>query len=418
MKSRRRWPRVNLISEATKFKPTRLPKNNRGTEFTPELKRVLNRFPLILQSPLFPKIRDLAQAGDVNAALAVASATERTPEEKFKGDLARKNRRNRLVWLQKMREGEEAMKALFAALSANLGAYIEKHGDKPANIPRITKKIRQEMTEFRGQLRTLIGRMVRETPREALKAKGRAYQSIFKEKKIKESILIELIEAAEEDAVDKAIQGKEILKEKDRPFKVAITKKLASADPKPTLGAIKWRAAQRRVLKNVLKKNITGQNPSLRIWDITQAMEQTMRREVASSIMQGKSSARIASNIKKYTSPEKLAVSVETTGGTGIYKTPFKNAMRIARTETNRAYVKASAQFAKNKPWVVGKEIRLSIAGNHCAYCEGEDGTRMSVAEFEELVDSGGFPYHPNCMCYDVDIIDENYLVDEQKKAA
>jgi len=408
---------VNLISEATQtFKPTNL---NRARDldykWTPALGRVIARYPTVTKSKFFSAVSDLAQKGEIEKAMLVAKATEDTPQKKFRSDLARRNRVERLRWFNMIKEGEKNIKDLFTALGIRIGDYIEKHGDNPNAIPRVTNKISDEMKEFRRELSKIVNGTIRRTPKLALKIKGDAVKPIMKKG---------LKEAVEETgtaisvggtAVTIATKGKELLDKFKPGFKLIVKKRLATRRVAPKVSSLKWQRAQKRVLKNVLKKNITGQTPTRRIWDLAQGMEQIMRREVASGIMKGTSAQRLAKQIKKYTSPAKIKTQFDAGMGQGVYKTPFKNAVRIARTEANRAYSKASAEFAKTKPWVTGIQINVSAgATDHCDYCIAMNGTTYTVQEFEELVDSGAFPFHPQCMCYETEIIDDEYLDKEE----
>jgi hypothetical protein len=90
-----------------------------------------------------------------------------------------------------------------------------------------------------------------------------------------------------------------------------------------------------------------------------------------------------------------------------VYASPYKNALRVARTEAGRAYTNASAEFAKDKRWITGVRVTLSPAHEYGTGCDCEDreGDMMTPEEFQDEV-----PFHPNCMCFPTYEIDPDFL--------
>lgn len=88
--------------------------------------------------------------------------------------------------------------------------------------------------------------------------------------------------------------------------------------------------------------------------------------------------------------------------GTGVYRSAYKNAMRMARTETNMAYHKADSNYFSQSNIILGIEVKLS--NNHTTkYGEGEK-TKPLVDICDEL--EGRYPrwfdftgWHPQCRC-------------------
>lgn len=88
--------------------------------------------------------------------------------------------------------------------------------------------------------------------------------------------------------------------------------------------------------------------------------------------------------------------------GRGVYLSSRKNALRLARTETNMAYRYADCMAAMAEPMCIG--IRISLSNNHtCLNAKGEP------MEFHDMCDtlSGDYPkwfmwagWHPNCRCH------------------
>jgi hypothetical protein len=96
----------------------------------------------------------------------------------------------------------------------------------------------------------------------------------------------------------------------------------------------------------------------------------------------------------------------ETKTGVGVYKSAYKNAMRLARTETNMAYRKADNVRWSTMDFIVGQEVRLS--NNHTTIKNGK------VVPLIDICDTlqGKYPkdfvftgWHPQCRCYTIPIM-------------
>lgn len=104
--------------------------------------------------------------------------------------------------------------------------------------------------------------------------------------------------------------------------------------------------------------------------------------------------------------------------GQGVYRSSYKNARRLAATETNMAYHSADHERWQQLDFVVGIEIRLS--GNHT--CMGRDG---KPHPFHDICDElqGRYPkdfkftgWHPHCRCIATSILKtEKELMEENR---
>lgn len=104
--------------------------------------------------------------------------------------------------------------------------------------------------------------------------------------------------------------------------------------------------------------------------------------------------------------------------GQGVYRSSYKNARKLAATETNMAYHTADHERWQQLDFVVGIEIRLS--GNHT--CLGRDG---KPHEFHDICDElqGRYPkdfkftgWHPHCRCQAISILKtEKELMEENR---
>lgn len=163
-------------------------------------------------------------------------------------------------------------------------------------------------------------------------------------------------------------------------------------------------------LKAFQKRKIgNGQTLSTKVWDL--ANHQKIEVELARSIADGVGAAKIASSMKSLLKePDKLFRRVKGKNGVlrlsknakayhpgaGTYRSSYRNALRLARTETNMAYRNAEWESYQDKPYVVGIEIKRSTHPYDCPVCEALAGKYPKDFKW-----SG---WHPNCRCFMVPI--------------
>ena len=78
--------------------------------------------------------------------------------------------------------------------------------------------------------------------------------------------------------------------------------------------------------------------------------------------------------------------------GRGVYRSSYRNAQRLARTETNIAYRTADYERWQKMPFVIGIEIKLSNNHPEPDICDDLKGIYPKTFKW-----SG---WHPNCRCY------------------
>lgn len=106
--------------------------------------------------------------------------------------------------------------------------------------------------------------------------------------------------------------------------------------------------------------------------------------------------------------------------GQGVYRSSYKNAMRLTRTETNMAYRAADQDRWKRMDFVVG--YRVCLSNNHPAPDICND---LSAPRDDRKSDRGVYPkdfvfkgWHPQCRCYVIPILasDDEFVAMEQAK--
>lgn len=156
-------------------------------------------------------------------------------------------------------------------------------------------------------------------------------------------------------------------------------------------------------------------NLSSAVWQIGDQLRAEMEIQLGLGIMNGDSPATISRRIRKYlNNPTALFRKIKDKDGRlvpgikermyhpgrGVYKSAYKNAMRLTRTETTQAYLLADHFRWLNEPFVIG--VRISLSGAHPAY------------PFPEICEvlAGDYPkwfiwvgWHPHCLCNAVPIM-------------
>lgn len=161
-----------------------------------------------------------------------------------------------------------------------------------------------------------------------------------------------------------------------------------------------------------------GIQASAQIWQ--QNAKKEIEIIVQNGMKEGKSPSEIAQSIRSYLKePYRYEKSVynPTTGrlersdaakdyhpGQGVYRSSYKNALRMARTEMTQAYRQAEWESYQNNPLIKAYEIRLS--GNHTTM-KTVKGKRVPVP-LTDICDklAGVYPktfkwvgWHPQCRC-------------------
>lgn len=104
--------------------------------------------------------------------------------------------------------------------------------------------------------------------------------------------------------------------------------------------------------------------------------------------------------------------------GRGVYRSSYKNAMRLARTETNMAYRSAEQDRWRRMDFILG--YRVVMSDNHpehdiCDYLSAKRGETSKKGTYpKDFVFKG---WHPQCRCYVVPIIADDDEFDRMQEA-
>ncbi len=176
------------------------------------------------------------------------------------------------------------------------------------------------------------------------------------------------------------------------------------------------------------KRTIYGHTLSGRVWNITRQFKQQIELSLSVGISEGRSAAKISQDVRAYLNdPDKLFRKVRNAfgekvlskkgmsyhPGQGVYRSSYQNAMRMARTEINSAYMEADYIRWQQLDFIVGYEVKTSKT--HAKWLAKFWYPRFKKERAPlEICDAmeGKYPkdfkfigWHPNCRCYAVPIL-------------
>ncbi|MDQ6482335.1 hypothetical protein [Dyadobacter sp. LHD-138] len=180
--------------------------------------------------------------------------------------------------------------------------------------------------------------------------------------------------------------------------------------PKENLENLKHRNLE--ALNAFQERKIGGMNLSNRVWKITERFEAEMELIIDIGLAEGKTSTKMAQETQPLLNePDRLYRRVRDARGQlqlskaakaynpgqGIYRSSFKNAHRMARTEINMAYRVSDHERRMQNPFVVGYEVKRSNHPYPCPRCEAFKGLYPKSYIFRSN--------HPQCRCYAVAVM-------------
>lgn len=174
-----------------------------------------------------------------------------------------------------------------------------------------------------------------------------------------------------------------------------------------------WKHPHLEALNAFIARKEAGMNLSRRVWNLTQQFKSEMELALEMGMGEGKSAAALSRDIRKYlVEPNKLFRRVRDKSGAlrlskaaaayhpgrGVYRSSYKNALRMTATENNIAYRTADHNRWQALPFVIGIEIHIS--NNHPTedICDIFDGKRFP----KDFKFTG---WHPWCRCYAVSVL-------------
>ena len=190
-----------------------------------------------------------------------------------------------------------------------------------------------------------------------------------------------------------------------------------------------YHTRNREALAAFQQRKVNGLGLSERVWNLVDQFKTELELALDVGVGEGRSAQQISRDVRSYLNqPDKLFRRVRDKHGNlklskaatayhpgqGVYRSSYKNALRMARTEVNMAYHSADYESWIDNPLVIGIEIILS--NNHT--CNGKP--------FVDICDylKGKYPktfkftgWHPQCRCVAIPITPSKEEVIEYVKA-
>lgn len=165
------------------------------------------------------------------------------------------------------------------------------------------------------------------------------------------------------------------------------------------------------------QRKVNGMGISARVWNYTEQLKQELELSLDVGLAEGLSASQLTKNIRQYLKePNMLFRRVRDKHGNlvlskaakayhpgqGVYRSSYKNAMRLARTEANMAYRTADHERWQQLDFILGFEVKLS--NNHT----------LNGKPFTDICDmlAGKYPkgfkftgWHPHCRCAAIPIL-------------
>lgn len=160
------------------------------------------------------------------------------------------------------------------------------------------------------------------------------------------------------------------------------------------------------------ERKVDGMSLSRRVWKHTNHFRSEMEMALDVAITDGRSAQELSRDVRKYLEqPDMLFRRVRDIRGNlhlskaaslyhpgqGVYRSSYKNAMRLARTETNMAYRESDFERWQSLDFVVGMEIKRSNHPYDCPTCGPLAGTYPKKFKFRG--------WHPQCRCFAVAVL-------------
>lgn len=176
------------------------------------------------------------------------------------------------------------------------------------------------------------------------------------------------------------------------------------------LGGMYQRNVQ--AMETFMARKAAGMNLSQNVWKLAQNTKEQLEFYLQSGLATGRSADVISRDIRNILNePDKLFRRVRDpkTGklvpskpmanyhpGQGVYRSSYKNARRLARTEINMAYRASDMESYRNSEVVIGYQIKLSPNHPVPDICDSAAGVYPK--------DFHWIGWHPQCRCFSVPV--------------
>lgn len=171
-------------------------------------------------------------------------------------------------------------------------------------------------------------------------------------------------------------------------------------------------------------RKVEGMNLSQRVWKYIDQYKAQLESALDVGLGEGRSADQLSRDVRQnLREPNRLFRRVRDRRGNlvlskaakafhpgqGVYRSSYKNAMRLTRSEINMAYRESDYQRWQTLDFVVGFEIHRS---NHEPLCKCDLCEKL-VGKYPKSFKFKG--WHPQCMCYAVPILMDEETFDDNE---
>lgn len=171
-------------------------------------------------------------------------------------------------------------------------------------------------------------------------------------------------------------------------------------------------------------RKVDGMNLSQRVWKYVGQFKDQLENALDVGLGEGRSADELSRDVRQnLRDPNRLFRRVRDKRGNlvlskraaafhpgrGVFRSSYKNAMRLTRSEINMAYRESDWQRWQSLDFVVGFEIHRS---NHEPLCKCDTCAKL-VGRYPKTFKFKG--WHPQCMCYATPILMDEETFDENE---
>lgn len=169
-------------------------------------------------------------------------------------------------------------------------------------------------------------------------------------------------------------------------------------------------------LKSFQERKVGGMNLSERVWKYTEQYREQIEVGLDVGLGEGRSAGQLSIDLRQnLQDPDRLFRRVRDKRGnlqlskaakafhpgTGVYRSSYKNAMRLTRSEINMAYRESDWLRWQQLDFVIGFEVKRS---NREPMCECKLCERL-IGKYPKWFKFKG--WHPQCLCHAIPIIED-----------
>lgn len=170
----------------------------------------------------------------------------------------------------------------------------------------------------------------------------------------------------------------------------------------------KYYQRNNEALNAFVNRSQNGYKLSDRVWNLTNQTQEQIDHFIKAGLTDGRSASKLSKDVRQFLKePDKRfrRIRDKETGklklskpaknyhpGQGVYRSSYKNALRLARNEINIAYRTSDFERRKQLPFILGVNVKLSPAHPQYDICDELQGEYPKNFKFTG--------WHPNCLCY------------------